>query len=142
MKITKAQLTYFLKRVESIRQRVVGQVQSTFPIPKSLSPEEKLDMVASGAAHLRYDEIKGKIMCRTAYSIGDLFQAFVFPGDEQRKEESKAAEADMAKAVRAVYRYTERLCDELALGRIEDVEAALAAFENSADSFIAGRLEP
>lgn len=138
MQLTKTQIGYFQERVRLMARRVKKTVEKCYPIPKTMTKTEKLELIASGQAVLKYDELAEKIGDR--WNDPYLFNAYEFPGECQ-KERAASEAADQLKALlKEIDVYAEKLCDDFVLGRVDDPTALLNDFEASAPRFIAGTM--
>ncbi len=137
MPLTKTQIKYFVERLSTVAMRVKSVVEKDFPKPDSMTPQEKLVLIASGKAELKFEFIEGKI--RVDRYI-HLFDAFDFPGACERDAARKDAEERIARAFAAVERTREDSAYDFVLGRVENPDEVLREFENRAPEFIAAAL--
>lgn len=138
MQLTKTQISYFQERVRLIARRVKESVEKCYPMPKAMTNAEKLELVASGQATLKYDELLAKL--GEKWNSLYFFNAYEFPGECQR-ERAVSEAAEQLKAILAeVDAYVTKLCDDFVLGRVSDPTAELNAFEHSAQRFIDGTM--
>lgn len=137
MKLTKVQIDYFKQRIRIIAERVKEHIRKCYPVPESMSSAEKLELIASGAALLKLEEVAQKL-AKDRYVF--LLDAFEFPGECRREHTAQEARGDREKLQKSIDAYVEKLCDDFVLGRVDDPTTLLNDFEASGPGWIAGSM--
>ena len=139
--LTKTQINYFADKLRVITRRVVEQVeeQCKLRFPKQMTNKEKIELVASGRAELKYDKLMNSAI--QGWGLGNFIDAFDFPGDCDKNVAFKGAELALTTYLNNIRKDSASLLDDFVLGRFEDIDIVVKEFEDRVDGYVKDFLE-
>lgn len=139
--LTKTQINYFSDKLRVITRRVVEKVedQCKLGFPKKMTNKEKIELVASGKAELKYDYLMQKVS--SGFGLGDFVGAFDFPGECDKNNVLKGAELALTTYLNKIRNDSTSLLDDFVLGRVEDIDVVVKEFEDRVDGYVKDFLE-
>jgi len=123
--MNKTQINYFEERMFRIQKSVLDRLEKELPMRDRPDKVELAGMIATGKARFKEEMFTGPNCPSSIY----LFDAFEFPGEDDRQACNSARSAEQAKIVAKVKEECRKLIDQFVLERITFEEAA-AKLEN------------
>jgi len=118
--MNKTQISYFEERMSRIQRSILERLEKELPLRAKPDKVELAGLIASGKARFKEEMFTGPNCPSSIY----LFDAFEFPGEEDRQAFNSARATEQAKIVAKIKEECRKLIDQFVLERITFEEAA------------------